>query len=187
MTPAPSSSTPTLRHFLLTTWLGRVLVSALALRGLAWGVEIATGDGPLYALALTIARLALIAAFGWLAARLLILLRRHLLWRVRRRLMLSYVFVGVIPVILLVSFFASIGLVLWLQVGIYLFRRGVDDVVGSARLAARSVAAEMAANPQRMAVDALARVHTQYMSQFPTLSVAVVPWGEGATRIAAMD
>ncbi|MFN8061908.1 MAG: SpoIIE family protein phosphatase, partial [Vicinamibacterales bacterium] len=29
--------------------------------------------------------------------------------------------------------------------------------------------------------------HTQYMSQFPTLSVAVVPWGEGATRIAATD
>jgi len=48
------------------------------------------------------------------------------LWRVRRKLTLSYVFIGFVPVLLLASFFLLCGLLLFFNVSSYLVQSRVN-------------------------------------------------------------
>ena len=77
---------------------------------------------------------------GW---RLWGIARRRLLWRVRRKLILSYVFIGVVPVVLLVAFFLFAGLLMSLHVSAFLFKRGFDDLVDEATVLAQTAAVEV--------------------------------------------
>ena len=45
-----------------------------------------------------------------LAYRLFVVTKRRLLWRVRRRLTLSYIFIGFVPALLIITFFLLCGL-----------------------------------------------------------------------------
>ena len=65
--------------------------------------------------------------------RLFVLMKRQLLWRVRRKLILSYIFIGVVPALLIVVFFLFGGVLLFMNVSAYLFKDGYDDVVENAR------------------------------------------------------
>jgi UPF0716 family protein affecting phage T7 exclusion len=65
--------------------------------------------------------------------------KQRLLWRVRRKLTLSYIFVGFVPVLLIVVFFMLCGLLLFFNVSSYLVqtrgqraRRG-DAIPGRSR------------------------------------------------------
>jgi len=78
---------------------GAVLKAAtLALR--AAGLGAATGVQT----ASTLGGVALVVGAGILAVRLARRARSQLLWRVRRKLIISYVFIGVVPAILIVIF-----------------------------------------------------------------------------------
>ena len=91
-----------------------------------------------------------IAAFGaFLIVPLVVALQRRLLWRVRRRLVLSYVFIGLIPVVLLGIFFLLAGLLTLLSASSYLVKLSLDDLVDEARIAVNGVAAELQAGDGR--------------------------------------
>ena len=57
----------------------------------------------------TVAGLAPPSALTYFVARLIVLAKRRLLWRVRRKLILSYIFIGFVPALLLVAFFLLCG------------------------------------------------------------------------------
>ena len=63
--------------------------------------------------------------FVW---RLFVLMKRRLLWRVRRKLILSYIFIGVVPSLLIIGFFLLGGVLVFMNVSAYLFKDGYDDM-----------------------------------------------------------
>jgi sigma-B regulation protein RsbU (phosphoserine phosphatase) len=107
-------------------------------------------------------------AFAW---RLFAQIKRRLLWRVRRKLILSYIFIGVIPALLILVFFLFAGSLVFMQVSAYLFKDGYDSIVDSARLSAQAAATEIARNPGA-AIETIQRVHRIRARMYPAISIA---------------
>ena len=93
--------------------------------------------------------LALLFAIAYGLTRFAVWAKRRLLWRVRRKLILSYVFVGVVPALLVITFFLLAGLILAFNVSSYLVQSRVQEpdrpgalprADGAARSAARGAA-----------------------------------------------
>ena len=104
------------------------------------------------------------------------LLRQRLLWRVRQRLIVSYVFIGVVPALLIVAFFLFGGALMFFNVSAYLFKTGVNDIVGEARIAAQAAAEEIErSRGMRAAIDVLERRFENNEARYPGLSLALVP------------
>ncbi len=60
-----------------------------------------------------VAGIAVVAGTAYFVFRLLVLAKRRLLWRVRRKLILSYIFIGFVPALLIVAFFLLCGFLLF--------------------------------------------------------------------------
>ncbi len=86
---------------------------------------------------------ALALPLGYLLFRLLRGLQRRLLWRVRRKLIVSYVFIGFVPVLLMVVFFLLAGGFMLLTVSSYLVTHALNDVVDEAAVLAQGAAGEI--------------------------------------------
>jgi phosphoserine phosphatase RsbU/P len=102
---------------------------------------------PVPAVLATIAGVLLFAGALLAAIPLLRAVNRRLLWRVRRKLTISYIFIGVVPAILIVTFFLLCGLLLFFNVGGYMVRSRADSLVSEARSLAQLAAADPAAGP----------------------------------------
>jgi len=63
----------------------------------------------------------------YLVIRLIQLFRRRALWRLRNRLIVAYIFMAVVPVVLLLSMVTVAGYLLELQIGAHLLRDDLDD------------------------------------------------------------
>ena len=104
--PAPDLS---LRTLLLGSWAGRLFLIAAALK-LIVAVVRTIGEVPAFVRVLsTAATIGLIISVGYFVWRLIVLMKRRLLWRVRRKLILSYIFVGLVPVLLALVPFIVFG------------------------------------------------------------------------------
>jgi serine phosphatase RsbU (regulator of sigma subunit) len=110
----PEAPAPRLRErlarYLFATWPGRILVAAIGLR--VFEVVFGLPD------ALSVLDALLLVVFGafplgrWLV--------KKLLWRIRTKLIVSYLFIAVVPVLLLVLFFLIAGLIAMTLVGSYM-------------------------------------------------------------------
>ena len=109
---------------------------------------------------------------GYFVWRLFLLMKRRLLWRVRRKLILSYIFIGVVPALLIIAFFTLGAWVISTNVSAYLFRDGYDDMVNYAGLAANAAAAEVGRNPAT-AGETVARVQRNASNAEPAVPPAV--------------
>jgi len=96
------------------------------------------------------------------------------LWRVRQKLILSYVFLGFIPVLLVVSLTLVGGLVAYLNVAGYMFHEGFRDIADDVQQIAESTAAEIGRTPSE-ATLAIGRKYLTWSPQYSTISLAVVP------------
>jgi sigma-B regulation protein RsbU (phosphoserine phosphatase) len=99
---------------------------------------------------------------------------RRVLWRVRRKLILSYLFLGLAPVVLVSLFTLVVAFVLYLDVAAYLFHEGFGDTVEDVQQFAETSAIEIGRNPDA-ATTGLARKYANLSAQYPALSFAVVP------------
>src|ERR1051326_2290730 len=79
------------------------------------------------------------------------------LWRVRRKLTLSYVFVGVVPIFLIVVFFLLCGLLLFFNVSSYLVQSRVEALVDETRFLAEATEIELAQAPDDSTFDEVIR------------------------------
>ncbi len=174
----PSAERPTesLRQLLLERWPGRVLIASVALRLVAWGLDAALGPTLPGRVLSGAARLGLLVALAYFVWRLVQLLRRRLLWRVRDRLVVSYLFIGVVPALLIVAFFLFGGAMMFFNVSAYLLRTGVNDIVNEALMTAGGAAEEVARSQGASAALAgLQRRVDNAVERYPGLSIALVP------------
>ncbi len=88
----------------------------------------------------------------------------------RRKLILSYIFIGVIPALLILVFFLFAGSLVFMNVSAYLFKDGYDSIVDDARLSAQAAASEIARDPDSV-VETIERVHRIRVQTYPAISV----------------
>jgi sigma-B regulation protein RsbU (phosphoserine phosphatase) len=130
--------------------------------------------------------LVVLVGAGWLAAIAIARGRRQFLWRVRRKLLLSYLFLSVIPIVLVLGFALAGTVVFYDNLAGYLFRHALSDVVEDVRSIAAVAAVEAGRDPAAAGV-AIANVQADWAAQLPDLSLAVlpVPSRTGGERIVA--
>jgi phosphoserine phosphatase RsbU/P len=175
--PGPADdSGRTARDLLLHSWPGRLFIVATAFKLVIALLRIA-GDLPLFVRAInTAATIGLAFSVLFFVTRLVFLVQRRMLWRVRRKLILSYIFIGVVPSLLILGFFLlATAFVSW-AVGAYLFRDGYDEVTQNVRLVAEAASAEIGRTP-KAAEETIERVQRNGSNslRYPMLSVAFVP------------
>src|SRR3954469_5375329 len=178
-TPRPvAAPQPTARALLFETWPGRLFLISAAVK-LVVALWRATGALPSLArVASGIATIGLVIAVVVFAWRLFVQIKRRLLWRVRRKLILSYIFIGVIPSLLILVFFLFAGSIVFMNVSAYLFKDGYDGVIENARVSAQAAAMEIARNPST-AAETVQRVYRIRATTYPNISVAYLTPGGG--------
>ena len=92
-----------MRRFFLERWSGRILLASLAV----YAADRAGAPPPCGLDVL--ARAVLFAYAFWAVVRLGRYLVRRLLWRIRTKLLVSYLFIAVVPVVLLLVLFGLAG------------------------------------------------------------------------------
>jgi sigma-B regulation protein RsbU (phosphoserine phosphatase) len=174
---APSPRGAAWRRWLVGTVPGRSLLVGSGIKAVTWTLEGAglTLPAVLEAIDL-VGSLALLFVFAYGVTRLSIWAKRRLLWRVRRKLILSYVFVGVVPVLLVIVFFLLAGLLLFFNVSSYLVRSRIRALADQAQFLAQTAVAEVQRSPTPAAViETLERRQSSSESRYPFLSLAIVP------------
>jgi phosphoserine phosphatase RsbU/P len=169
---------------LLRTLPGRALVVGAAIRLLAWLAQLVIGRTPLIDAIGTVGTLALLAGITIFAARLIGLARRQLLWRVRRKLILSFIFVGLVPALLIIVFFALCGVLLFSSISSYVVETRLRGLTEQAQFLAQTTAMELsrASAPDDL-VERLERKQATLETRFPEASLALVP----VSRTCASD
>jgi hypothetical protein len=98
--PAAPDLSPSPADLLFSTWPGRLFLVAAALKLLVAVLRRVTGVPGAIELLSSAATIGLMVSVGYFVWRLFLLMKRRLLWRVRRKLILSYIFIGVVPALL---------------------------------------------------------------------------------------
>ncbi|HEV8236040.1 MAG TPA: hypothetical protein VGP84_15620, partial [Gemmatimonadaceae bacterium] len=164
------------RHTLFGTLPGRTVVIGVAIRLIVYFVALLLGRVPAFLTVIdTVASLALAVGTGYFIYQLIVLAKRHLLWRVRRKLILSYVFIGFVPAILIVSFFLLSAFLLFYNLSSYLVQSRFSAIEERARFLSQSVALEIQRGAGRDAAATLTRRQDNGDEEFPGLSMALVP------------
>jgi phosphoserine phosphatase RsbU/P len=163
-------------RWLRSSWPGRLLLAGAALKLTAVLVGLVSPVPPLLAAGGTIGSLLLIAAGAYLLTRAMVWAKRRLLWRVRRKLILSYVFIGFVPGLLIILFFLLSGLLLFFNVSAYLVQSRVGNLADQARFLAQSTMLELQRSTTAAAVlETLERRQAGIESRYPYISTTVVP------------
>ena len=173
------------RTWLLRTFPGRALVLGLVIKIITGPLGFAFTLPPALEAINMVGSLALLFAAAYGLTRLTVWAKRGLLWRVRRKLILSYVFVGVLPALLVITFFLLAGLILAFNVSSYLVQSRVRNLTDQARFLAQTVVLEVqrAGSPDAVA-EVLERRQSSTESRYPFVSIAVVPVSTLTCKVA---
>jgi len=172
----PNSRFDAARAWLTRTFAGRLLMAGMVLKLVAW-VGVFTGWQPAFFNALdTLGGLAILSSALVIGYRVYALARYQLLWRVRRKLILSYIFIGVVPVLLVAVFFTLGGLLFFFNVSAFMLRNHVESVVEGAQFLAQAAAPTLAdaSTSARLTPDLAARQAAASV-RYPLVSYMLVP------------
>jgi serine phosphatase RsbU (regulator of sigma subunit) len=161
----------------------RAIVGGLAVKGIVWLIEQAIGRAP--ALLGGVDMLGGLAVAGGLAYylfKLIALAQRHLLWKVARKLILSYIFMGFVPALLIIAFFLLCGFLLFYNFSSYLVQSRLRALADQSRAIAQSTVLEIQRGGWQDVPALLARRQTNAAEQFPDLSMTVVPASRSCTE-----
>ena len=164
------------RGALLHTLPGRAIVIGLAIKLAVFFVGLASGGvPPFFAVVDTVAGVAAAVGLAYFTFRLIVLAKRRLLWRVRRKLIISYVFIGLIPALLLVLFSLLCGFLLFYSFSSYLVQSRLRALSEQSRFMAQSAALEIQRAGGRDVAGILALRQANAANEYPEVSMAVVP------------
>ena len=164
------------RGALLHTLPGRAIVIGLGVKLAVSLIGLALGGVPqFFGVVDTVAGLAAACGIAYFLFRLIVVAKRRLLWRVRRKLILSYVFIGLIPALLLVAFSLLCGFLLFYSFSSYLVQSRLRALSEQARFVAQSGALEIQRSDGRDVNGILTLRQTNAARDFPDASVALVP------------
>jgi sigma-B regulation protein RsbU (phosphoserine phosphatase) len=95
------------------------------------------------------------------------------LWRVRQKLILSYVFLGFVPVLLVVTLALVGSMILYINVAAYMFLEGFTDIAGDVQQIAETSASEIGRTPDAT-LQTITRKYLTSAQRYPGLSIAVL-------------
>lgn len=121
------------------------------------------------AISLALIALALVEGYRQLKG-----VRARLLWPVSRQLLLSYMLVGAVPVLLLVTFFLLAFLLIFFDVSSYLVQSRVAGLTEQANTFARTTLFEVERTSEGR-LEIAGRRESAISTRFPGVSVAVLP------------
>lgn len=131
----------TLSRALFGTCAGRLIVTGTGINLLIFALGFVVRPLPALIRAIdTGAALAVAAGAGFFLFRGLEVARRVLLWRVRRKLILSYIFMGFVPALLIAGFFLLGGLLLFSHFSSYLVQTRLRSLADRAQWLAEATA-----------------------------------------------
>ena len=165
------------RQWLLRSFAGRLLLLGVAIKLTCNTIGfIAPSAWTVLDLVDAVGSLLLLVVGTYGITRGIVWAKRRLLWRVRRKLILSYIFVGLVPGLLIISFFLLAFLLLFANVSTYLLQSRVRTLTDQARFLAQAVVLEAEhGSPE----DTLRRTIEQRQNlaseRFPYTSIAIVP------------
>ncbi|MDQ3417503.1 MAG: SpoIIE family protein phosphatase [Acidobacteriota bacterium] len=148
--PAPPVGTepaPTMRDLLLRSWAGRLFLIAAVVKLILGGLRILFTLPAFLDILGIAATLGLIISLSYFIWRLFVLSKRRLLWRVRRKLIISYIFMGVVPALLIIGFFLLGAGLVSMNVSAYLFKDGYDALVEDISVLTEAAARDIARDP----------------------------------------
>ena len=176
------------RRALFHTLPGRLLVVGGAVKLVTWLLRVAAGvEIPALDVLGSLGSIGVIVGAIYFLWKLIARVQRRLLWRVRRKLILSYMFVGVVPVLLVVAFFLLVGLLLFLNVGAYMVVGSIRGVADNTLLLAQTMAIDLAPSGGTDSRELLERKRASLARQYPEASIAVVPTSPEPCAGAAAD
>jgi serine phosphatase RsbU (regulator of sigma subunit) len=164
-----------IRRWLTGTFAGRALLGALVVKLFVKLARLGFTTRALEVLD-TLADITLVVVIVLLVRRLIIDTRGLLLWRVRRKLTLSYIFIGFVPVLLIVVFFLVAGLILFYNVSQYVAVARIKSLVEQTAFLAESAAVGLqdAGRPDEIR-QRLRRRQAGAAGTYPFVSYAIVP------------
>jgi phosphoserine phosphatase RsbU/P len=164
------------RALLFHTFPGRLFIAAAALKLFLLLLDLIITLPASANLVDAIATLGILVALSIFSIRLFRLAQRRLLWRVRRKLIISYIFIGFVPALLIIGFFLVGGWLMFLNVSAYLFKGGYDDLIEEARVIAQTTSLEIERAARVTDAPAvLSRRRANLQPRYPELSFALVP------------
>jgi sigma-B regulation protein RsbU (phosphoserine phosphatase) len=165
-----------LRAWLTRTFTGRALLLGAAIKVVAFLLSRIAGTSRGIEAFDAIGDVALVVGTVALGYRLYVDARRRILWRVRRKLIVSYIFIGFVPALLIIAFFLLSGALLFFNVSAYMLRNRLTELVDQTQFLAQSAALELQhAQTTQDAADTLARRQAAAVTRYPLASYAVVP------------
>jgi phosphoserine phosphatase RsbU/P len=183
--PSAADRPQGVRVALFATLPGRAIVVGAGVKFVVFFVGLAMGGvPPFFAVVDTVAGLAIAAGAIYFLFRLLVLAKRRLLWRVRRKLILSYIFIGFVPAILIVGFFLLCGFLLFYNFSSYLVQSRLRALSDRARAVAQSTVIEIQRADGRDVAGILARRETN-VPEGAGMSLAVTPVRQPCAHPAA--
>ena len=117
--------------------------------------------------------LCLLVLAGVTLYRAVRLARRSLLWRVSRKLLLSYILVGAVPILLLVTFSMLAFLLIFFDVSAYLVQSRVTALASEAGAIARLTEFELQRVPEARYADVAQRRRRAAAAEYPSTSVTI--------------
>jgi sigma-B regulation protein RsbU (phosphoserine phosphatase) len=174
-----------MKHALLHTLPGRAIVIGSAVKLIVFVLALAVQPPGWLRAIDTLASFALVAAGAYFIVRGLALAQRRLLWRVRRKLIISYIFIGFIPAILIVAFFLLGGLLLFSNFSSYLLQTRLQSLAARAQAAASTTAVEIQRAGGRGVAAIVARRQAAVAREFRGASIAVLPLDRGCEGSSA--
>jgi phosphoserine phosphatase RsbU/P len=174
---ASASRVESWRRWLVRSLPGRALLVGVAIK-LVTGLArlVAPSSWTVLDAVNAVGSLVLLFVAGYILARGVVWAKRRLLWRVRRKLILSYVFVGLVPGLLIISFFLLAGLLLFFNVSSYLLQSRMRTLTDQATFMAQSAVLEAEhGDPPEVLRRRLEQRLKIANARFPFTSVAIVP------------
>jgi len=164
-----------MKHALLYTLPGRAMVIGSAVKLVVFVLTLAVTPPGAVRLLDTLASIALVLGGLFFVARGLAFAQRRLLWRVRRKLIISYIFIGFIPAILIIAFCLLGGLLLFSNFSAYLLQTRLQTLTSRAQTVASTTAVEIQRAGGRGVAAIVARRQAAVARELTGASIAVVP------------
>ncbi len=136
----PTSRLEALRGWLVESWTGRPLLDGDGIKLLTLTTRPLTAPSGMWGVVDTLADLAILLGALAILFGVWGVLRCRLLWRVRRKRTLSYIFIGVVLTLLIITFSLLAGLLAFFSLSSYLTQTRIGTRVEQVELLARVTA-----------------------------------------------
>ena len=164
-----------MKHAFFRTLPGRAIVIGLAVKIAVFALGLVVAPSSVVNAIDTVASVAIVLGAVYFVGRGIALANRRLLWKVRRKLIISYIFIGFIPSILIIAFFLLGGLFLFSNFSSYLVQNEIRGLEDRTTAIAAALALDIQRGGRADLRTTVSRRQAIVDSEIPGASMAVLP------------